>query len=146
MIGVMEKKKISHKKTQKLPSSDGMMLERLNDKIDLIIEGQDGTDSRIDQLSGRFGRLEDKVIRLDIRSSITENHLVGLEGKIIELDGKFDGLNNKFDDLNGKFDGLDNKFYDLNGKFDDLAGDVRKKADREEVVALGNRVAKLEAS
>lgn len=139
MIGVMENKKISNKKTRKLPSSDGMMLEMLNDKIDLIIEGQDGTDSRIDQLSGRFGRLEDKVIRLEIRSSITEEHLVGLEGK-------FDGLNNKFDDLNGKFDGLDNKFDDLNGKFDDLAGDVRKKADREEVVALGNRVAKLEAS
>ena len=35
MIGVMENKKISNKKTQKLPSPDGMIFDVLNDKIDL---------------------------------------------------------------------------------------------------------------
>ena len=107
-----------------MPSSDGMMFEMLNDKIDLIIEGQGGTDSRIDQLSGRFGGVEDKVVHLEIRSSITEEHLTGLKGKIIELDRKFDRLDKKFDDL---------------------ADDVHGKADKDEVVAIGNRMKKLEA-
>jgi len=107
-----------------MSSSDGMMLEVLNDKIDLIIEGQGSTDSRIDQLSGRFGRFEDKVTRLEIKSSITEEHFIGLEGKLMKLDGKFDRLDKKFDGL---------------------ARDIHKKADKDDVTVLGRRVTKLEA-
>ncbi|HEY5259159.1 MAG TPA: hypothetical protein VIJ46_00810 [Rhabdochlamydiaceae bacterium] len=120
----MDNKKISNKKKQKMSSSDGMMLEVLNDKIDLIIEGQGSTDSRIDQLSGRFGRFEDKVTRLEIKSSITEEHFIGLEGKLMKLDGKFDRLDKKFDGL---------------------ARDIHKKADKDDVTVLGRRVTKLEA-
>ncbi len=124
MIGVMENKKISNKKKQKTSFSDGMMSEVLNDKMDLIIEGQTGTNESIDALSGRFSQLEDKVMRLEVKSMLTEEHLVGLKGKLIKVDGKLDKLDKKFDGL---------------------AGDLRRKADKEAIVALGHRVEKIEA-
>ena len=62
-------------------------------------------------------------MRLEIKSTVTEEHLVKLEGKIIKLDGKFDRLDKKFDGL---------------------AEDVRGKADKEDVIAVRNRVTKLE--
>jgi len=134
---VMKQKNLSKKSAQKISgekkpasSSDGMMFEVLNDKMDLMLEGQDATHSRIDQLSGRVGGIEDKVLVLEVMATITEEHLVGLKGRIIEL--------------NGKFDGLDKKIGGLGGKFDDLAKDVRKKADKEETVALNRRITNLE--
>jgi len=134
MIGVMENKKILYKKAQKdLAGRDpsmGVMFETLKDKMDLLLEGHESAQKRIDRLDGRMGKVEAKLDRLDVKVDILDEKFTGMETR-------FDDLGTEFGDLNGKFDGLGEKF-------DDLARDVRNKADKEDVVVLGQRVTKLE--
>jgi predicted nuclease with TOPRIM domain len=135
MIGVMENKKIAYKNAQrdisKRDPSMGVLFETLKDKMDLLLEGHESAQKRIDRLDGRMGRVEAKLDTLEVKVDILEERFEGMETK-------FDNLDGKFDDLSGRFDGME-------VKFDALAEDVRKKGDKEEILALGNRVTKLEA-
>ena len=108
MIGVMENKKLSYKKAQsELTKRDpymGVVLEKLNDKMELLLEGHEVAQKRIDRLDGRMGRVEAKLDNVEVKVGVLEE------------------------------------------KFDDLAKDVRKKFDNEDIVSLGHRVTKLEAA
>jgi ribosome assembly protein YihI (activator of Der GTPase) len=69
MIVVMENKKMSYEEAQKaLAEQDryvGVVLEALNDKVDVLVEGQEAMEVRMDRFDGRMNRLEVKVDHLD---------------------------------------------------------------------------------
>ena len=89
MIVAMEDKKIIKKQMPKDSSEKdsyvGVMMEKVNDKLDLILEDREVLHARIDRLDGKVGRVE---VRLD-----------SVEIKVDHLGEKFEGMEVKFDAL-----------------------------------------------
>jgi hypothetical protein len=63
----------------------GMMVEKMSDKIDLMVEDREVLHARIDRLDGRMGKLEVQVESIEI--------------KVDHLGERFDGMEVKFDVL-----------------------------------------------
>lgn len=122
MMVAMEKKKISHKHERRDPlekdSYVGMMMERVSDKLDLVLEDVEGIHIKIDRLDGRVDNLEATTSHTDIEVGIIRERL----------------------------DTLETKFEGMEVKFDVLAEDVRQKSDKKDVINLNHRVTKLESA
>ncbi len=106
----------------------GALLENMDSKIDVILEGHQVLDKKIGDLDEKFDK------------------------KISGLDEKFESLNEKVDSLDEKFGKKIEDFRkEVNYKFDIVFGelhlirnDLKEKVGRDEFVFLEKRVAILE--
>ena len=78
-----------------------------------------------------------------ILETLNDNMKLLLEGHEV-MQTRIDKLDIRMGRVEGKIDNLEVKFDAMEEKFDDLAKDVRQKADKKDVIALANRVTKLE--
>jgi uncharacterized coiled-coil DUF342 family protein len=108
----------------------GALLENMDSKIDIMLEGHQVLDKKIVDLDEKFDK------------------------KIDGLDEKFESLNEKVDGLNEKFDKKIEDFRkEVNYKFDIvfdelhlIRNDLKEKVGRDEFIFLEKRVAMLEKS
>jgi chromosome segregation ATPase len=89
MIGVMENKKLSYEEAQnglkKRDPYSGVILETLKDKMDLLLEGHETAQKRIDRLDGRMGRVEAKLDKVEIKVDILQEKVDGMDAKLDNL-------------------------------------------------------------
>jgi chaperonin cofactor prefoldin len=112
MMVVMENKKISKKILGKVPQKRdpylGIVLEGINNKLKVLVDGQEVLHERVDRLdTRRLSRVETKVDHLEI----------------------------KVDRLEVRADRLEVEVGHLNGRFDVMSHEISKKVDKEEFIA-----------
>ena len=125
----MAKKKLT-KKTVDRPLSErhfGVILEDIDSKLDLVVEGQGALDVKIDKVDEK---LEDFKKEVNYKFDI-----------VFE---KFDEVDQKFDKVDQKFDEVDQRFDEVTDELHVIRNELKEKVGRDEFVLLEKRVAALE--
>ena len=123
----MIKKKINKKQ---LPSPErhfGVVLEDIDSKLDLLVEGYQGLNNKVEELDVKVDRLNSKVEELDI--------------KVDAVDRKVDVLDRKVENLRTEMD------YKFELTFDELRlirNELKEKVGRDEFALLEKRIVALE--
>ena len=125
----MAKKKLT-KKTVDRPLSErhfGVILEDIDSKLDLVVEGQGALDVKIDKVDEK---LEDFKKEVNYKFDI-----------VFE---KFDEVDQKFDEVDQRFDEVDQRFDEVTDELHVIRNELKEKVGRDEFVLLEKRVAALE--
>ena len=125
----MAKKKLT-KKTVDRPLSErhfGVILEDIDSKLDLVVEGQGALDVKIDKVDEK---LEDFKKEVNYKFDI-----------VFE---KFDEVDQRFDEVDQKFDEVDQRFDEVTDELHVIRNELKEKVGRDEFVLLEKRVAALE--
>ena len=132
----MAKKKLT-KKTVDRPLSErhfGVILEDIDSKLDLVVEGQGALDVKIDKVDEK---LEDFKKEVNYKFDIVFE-------KFDEVDQKFDKVDQKFDKVDQRFDEVDQRFDEVTDELHVIRNELKEKVGRDEFVLLEKRVAALE--
>ena len=81
----------------------GTVVEDMQHKIDLIIEGQQGLVEQVGRLDGRMDRLEGRMDSLEVKVECLDAKIDAVEQR---LDAKIDAVEQR---LSTRIDGLDSK-------------------------------------
>ena len=125
----MAKKKLL-KKTVDRPLSErhfGVILEDIDSKLNLVVEGQGALDVKIDKVDEK---LEDFKKEVNYKFDI-----------VFE---KFDEVDQKFDEVDQRFDEVDQRFNEVTDELHVIRNELKEKVGRDEFVLLEKRVAALE--
>ena len=132
----MAKKKLL-KKTVDRPLSErhfGVILEDIDSKLDLVVEGQGALDVKIDKVDEK---LEDFKKEVNYKFDIVFE-------KFDEVDQKFDEVDQRFDEVDQRFDEVDQRFDEVTDELHVIRNELKEKVGRDEFVLLEKRVAALE--
>ena len=132
----MAKKKLT-KKTVDRPLSErhfGVILEDIDSKLDLVVEGQGALDVKIDKVDEK---LEDFKKEVNYKFDIVFE-------KFDEVDQKFDEVDQRFDEVDQRFDEVDQRFDEVTDELHVIRNELKEKVGRDEFVLLEKRVAALE--
>ena len=132
----MAKKKLL-KKTVDRPLSErhfGVILEDIDSKLDLVVEGQGALDVKIDKVDEK---LEDFKKEVNYKFDIVFE-------KFDEVDQKFDKVDQRFDEVDQRFDEVDQRFDEVTDELHVIRNELKEKVGRDEFVLLEKRVAALE--
>jgi len=146
----MAKKKLT-KKTVDRPLSErhfGVILEDIDSKLDLVVEGQGALDVKIDKVDEK---LEDFKKEVNYKFDIVFEKFDEVDQKFDKVDQKFDEVDQKFDKVDQRFDEVDQRFDEVDQRFDEVTdelhvirNELKEKVGRDEFVLLEKRVAALE--
>jgi len=146
----MAKKKLT-KKTVDRPLSErhfGVILEDIDSKLDLVVEGQGALDVKIDKVDEK---LEDFKKEVNYKFDIVFEKFDEVDQKFDKVDQKFDKVDQKFDEVDQRFDEVDQRFDEVDQRFDEVTdelhvirNELKEKVGRDEFVLLEKRVAALE--
>jgi len=153
----MAKKKLT-KKTVDRPLSErhfGVILEDIDSKLDLVVEGQGALDVKIDKVDEK---LEDFKKEVNYKFDIVFEKFDEVDQKFDKVDQKFDKVDQKFDEVDQRFDEVDQRFDEVDQRFDEvdqrfdevtdelhvIRNELKEKVGRDEFVLLEKRVAALE--
>jgi chaperonin cofactor prefoldin len=132
MMVVMENKKISKKILGKVPQKRdpylGIVLEGINNKLKVLVDGQEVLHERVDRLDTRMGRVEGKL-------DVIEGRVIAIDIRLSRVETKVDHLEIKVDRLEVRADRLEVEVGHLNGRFDVMSHEISKKVDKEEFIA-----------
>ena len=132
----MAKKKLT-KKTVDRPLSErhfGVILEDIDSKLDLVVEGQGALDVKIDKVDEK---LEDFKKEVNYKFDIVFE-------KFDEVDQKFDKVDQRFHEVDQRFDEVDQRFDEVTDELHVIRNELKEKVGRDEFVLLEKRVAALE--
>ncbi|NCN95046.1 V-type ATPase 116kDa subunit family protein [Candidatus Wolfebacteria bacterium] len=132
----MAKKKLL-KKTVDRPLSErhfGVILEDIDSKLNLVVEGQGALDVKIDKVDEK---LEDFKKEVNYKFDIVFE-------KFDEVDQKFDEVDQRFDEVDQRFDEVDQRFNEVTDELHVIRNELKEKVGRDEFVLLEKRVAALE--
>ena len=132
----MAKKKLT-KKTVDRPLSErhfGVILEDIDSKLNLVVEGQGALDVKIDKVDEK---LEDFKKEVNYKFDIVFE-------KFDEVDQKFDKVDQRFDEVDQRFDEVDQRFDEVTDELHVIRNELKEKVGRDEFVLLEKRVAALE--
>jgi len=153
----MAKKKLT-KKTVDRPLSErhfGVILEDIDSKLDLVVEGQGALDVKIDKVDEKLEDFKKEVnYKFDIvfeKFDEVDQKFDKVDQKFDEVDQKFDKVDQKFDEVDQRFDEVDQRFDEVDQRFDEVTdelhvirNELKEKVGRDEFVLLEKRVAALE--
>jgi len=139
----MAKKKLT-KKTVDRPLSErhfGVILEDIDSKLDLVVEGQGALDVKIDKVDEK---LEDFKKEVNYKFDIVFEKFDEVDQKFDEVDQKFDEVDQRFDEVDQRFDEVDQRFDEVTDELHVIRNELKEKVGRDEFVLLEKRVAALE--
>ena len=139
----MAKKKLT-KKTVDRPLSErhfGVILEDIDSKLDLVVEGQGALDVKIDKVDEK---LEDFKKEVNYKFDIVFEKFDEVDQKFDKVDQKFDEVDQKFDEVDQRFDEVDQRFDEVTDELHVIRNELKEKVGRDEFVLLEKRVAALE--
>ncbi len=103
----------------------GVLIEDLKSQFRVVAEGQTGLRDELKKdMAEKFEFLNDEISVIKKAVTTTSKTVNKLEGKVDNLEVKFDKLENKVDNLEVKFDKLENKVDNLEVKVDNIQADV----------------------
>ncbi len=162
----MKKEKINQKKVLKdMPPEKryfGIILEDIDSKMKLVLEGHLALDKRIDNLGGemsdgfkRIDNLEQAMMggfqRIDKNFqsvfeylSRTDERLEHLENRLDKIEGRLDKIEGRLDKIEGRLDKIEQELQSIKLEIADLKHHLDKKADLERLLFLEKRVEKIE--
>jgi predicted nuclease with TOPRIM domain len=118
-----------------------VVLEQINSKMDLLVEGHLSLGEKQDKLEGKVDGLGNKVERLEIKVSV-------LDEKVDQLDHKVEQLDQKVEQLDGGVDVLEKGqrlTLDYLERIEaELHGEIRTKISVKEFARLEKRVDVME--
>jgi len=139
----MAKKKLL-KKTVDRPLSErhfGVILEDIDSKLNLVVEGQGALDVKIDKVDEK---LEDFKKEVNYKFDIVFEKFDEVDQKFDEVDQKFDEVDQRFDEVDQRFDEVDQRFDEVTDELHVIRNELKEKVGRDEFVLLEKRVAALE--
>ena len=139
----MAKKKLT-KKTVDRPLSErhfGVILEDIDSKLNLVVEGQGALDVKIDKVDEK---LEDFKKEVNYKFDIVFEKFDEVDQKFDEVDQKFDEVDQRFDEVDQRFDEVDQRFDEVTDELHVIRNELKEKVGRDEFVLLEKRVAALE--
>lgn len=114
----------------------GVVLENIDSKLDLVVEGHQALDKKIDSNHQEFQEFRKEV-----------------DYKFEVVFEKFDEVDKRFEQVDRRFEQIDRRFEQIDRRFDEVAGEIRivrhelkEKIGRDEFILLEKRVAILEKS
>ena len=160
----MAKKKLT-KKTVDRPLSErhfGVILEDIDSKLNLVVEGQGALDVKIDkvdekledfkkEVNYKFDIVFEKFDEVDQKFDKVDQKFDEVDQRFDEVDQKFDEVDQRFDEVDQRFDEVDQRFDEVDQRFDEVTdelhvirNELKEKVGRDEFVLLEKRVAALE--
>jgi septation ring formation regulator EzrA len=146
-------KKLIGKSKKELPQTErhfGVILEDIDSKLDLVVEGHQVLDKKIEDFRGE---VNEKFKEVDYKFEVVFEKFDEVDKKFDEVDKKFDEVDKRFDEVDKRFDEVDKRFDEVDKRFDEVAGELRvirhelkEKVGRDEFILLEKRVAALEKS
>lgn len=100
----------------------GVILENIDSKIDLVVEGHKALDKKIDKNHQEFQEFRG------------------------EVNYKFEVVFDKFTEIDKKFIEVDKRFDEVTGELRIIRHELKEKVGRDEFIMLEKRVAELEKS
>ncbi len=132
----MAKRKPKHLKTGTKKAGTGnqfgVLLERMDDKITLLAEGQ--TAFR-EEVKVEFGKVWDKFDSIDGRVG-------SIDSRLYSIDGRLDSLEQE---MRSNFKTVFEYLSRIDGEIAEIKMMLENKADKQELAAIERRVARLEA-
>jgi len=129
----MAEKKTNKKQLSSSERHSGVVLEDIDSKLDLIVEGQQVLDKKIDRHYGEFQ---------EFRKEVDYKFEIVFEGQQV-LGGKIDKVDKKVENLRTEMD------YKFELTFDELRlirNELKEKVGRDEFALLEKRIVALEKS
>lgn len=134
----MPKRKTAKKKVLKdTPQKErhfGVILEDIHSKLDLIVESHQSFDRKITELERRNFKLEEVILRLDVRSAKTDLELGDLRRE----------AKSSADTILKYLSRIDDELQEIKSEIKELKRELVKKADLLRLESLEKRVAKME--
>jgi chromosome segregation ATPase len=124
-MSIKKPKVIKIKKTALLHIDErgfGAILEDINDKFSVMIEGIGINTQQIERLENRFDNLENKVDKLENRFDNLENRFDNLENKVDKLDSK---LSKRIDGLELKMETNFKIFFEYVSRIDEEIQEIK---------------------
>ena len=128
-------KKIKTKKKAEItPNQFGVILEDVNSKFDLLMEGFSGLSGQVEDLDKKFNNLDTKFDKLDT--------------KVDKLDAKVDSnhieTNNNFKAVFEYLSKIDDEIQSMKLEIEGLKNELSRKADLDKLLQLEKRIIILE--
>lgn len=128
-------------KTKENGSGLGVVLEHIDSKLDLVVEGQQALQKQITDNHEEFKEFRGEV-----------NYKFGVVFENFEqIDKRFEGVDKRFQKVDDRFDKIDERFQKVDERFDRvdddlhiIKNDLKEKVSRDEFVVLEKRLSHLE--
>jgi predicted nucleic acid-binding Zn-ribbon protein len=122
---IKKPKRVKNKLTQ---NHSGVLLEEMNSKIDIILEGHTGLNKKIDtKIDG---------LREEMNSKFDNLHG--------EMNSRFDEVNSNFKTVFGYLSKIDDELQDIKSELAQIKSKLSKKSDLDYVKKLEQRMNKIE--
>ncbi|MEK7146815.1 MAG: hypothetical protein AAB772_01005 [Patescibacteria group bacterium] len=107
----------------------GVILEDIDSKLDLVVEGHQVLDKKIDGVDAKVDNLQKEMnYKFDV---------------VFE---KFGEIDQRFEQVDQRFEQIDQQFSEVKDELHLIRNDLKEKVSRDEFVLLEKRVAILERS
>ncbi len=130
------KKKINKKQLSPPERHFGMVLEDIDSKLDLVVEGHQGLDKKIEDFRKETGERFDEM---DYKFEIVFE-------KFDEIDAQFNKVDERFNKVDERFDNVDAQFNNVKDELYIIRNELKEKVGRDEFTLLEKRVIALEKS
>jgi GTP-binding protein EngB required for normal cell division len=125
----MIKRKINKKQVSVSERHFEVVLEDIDSKLGLVLEGHKALDTKIDKNHGEFREFRKEV-----------------DYKFDVVFEKFNKIDTKFDEIDARFNEIDVQFNDVKDELHVIRNELKEKVGRDEFVLLEKRVMALEKS
>ena len=138
----MDKKKVNEKQLSPSDSERhfGVVLENIDSKLDLVVEGHQALDRKIDNKHTEFKEFE-KVV--NYKFEVLIEGVKTLDKKVDRHYGEFQEFRQEVD---YKFEIVFDKFDDVTDELRIIRNELKEKVSRDEFILLEKRVLSLEKS
>ena len=148
----MKKEKINQKKVLKdMPPEKryfGIILEDIDSKMKLVLEGHLALDKRIDNLGGEmsdgFKRIDNLEQAMMGGFQRIDKNFQSVFEYLSRTDERLEHLENRLDKIEGRLDKIEQELQSIKLEIADLKHHLDKKADLERLLFLEKRVEKIE--
>ena len=143
----MVKKKINKKQSPSSERHFGVILEDIDSKLDLVVEGVEIVDKKIEDFRKETDK---KFSEVDYKFGVVFEGQQVLDKKIedfkSEVNERFNEVDYKFKIVFEKFDKIDAQFSDVKDELHIIRNELKEKIGRDEFILLEKRVMTLEKS
>lgn len=132
-----------------------VILEDIDSKMTLVLEGHSSLDKKIDGFEGKFVEFKEetntkfkivgeKFDKIDQRFDGVDQRLDKMDKRFNGIDQRFDGIDKKIEKISGDSDELRNDMVFVKYKLSSIENSLKQKVDIEQFERLEQRVIRLE--
>ena len=112
----------------------GVILEDIDSKLDLVVEGHKALDEKIDKNHGEFQEFKKEV---DYKFGVVFEHFE-------QVDRRFEQVDRCFEQVDQRFEQVDQRLEGINDELRLIRNELKEKVGRDEFAVLEKKVSALE--